>query len=500
MAPPPTSGPQQRRLLQAAADGDLRLFKSIASALDGGKGRVKEAVEAVRNCGAGALHTAAGRGRTPMCAYLVEELGVDVNAADDKGATPLTYALRWRAVDTVRYLFDHGADAEKPGEQGFTPLHVAAGAGLCEMIEVLLSKGADVNCFSYRGTLLHSAIIGKQVAAVKLLLDHHADCNKPVSLHYTPLIAALHARSLKCVKLLIEAGADAKGVPPLTPLVVAANDGLTDFYEPLLRAGADPDVRDDGGQLPIEIAARNNRRKDVEILFPVTSHIPYVRDWSVDGILAYVKSVPKEEDDPLYKMGPAYLKLEGTKAYKRKDYVSAINFYSMAIKLNPGDVTLHSNKSLCWINLGEGDKALEDAEFCRMIRPDWPKACYRQGAAQMLLKNYEKACEAFQDGLKLDPTNVEIENALRVRFREPEVRQCDMKQASMDVLLLAYSVRPVKCPTHSAQDPICGSVDECVQECGDEGYHFGMCSHCKCFCFNCSSSLDAKPAPGALSP
>uniref|UniRef100_A0A453MHA8 Uncharacterized protein n=1 Tax=Aegilops tauschii subsp. strangulata TaxID=200361 RepID=A0A453MHA8_AEGTS len=189
--------------------------------------------------------------------------------------------------------------------------------------------GADVNCFSYRGTLLHSAIIGKQVAAVKLLLDHHADCNKPVSLHYTPLIAALHARSLKCVKLLIEAGADAKGVPPLTPLVVAANDGLTDFYEPLLRAGADPDVRDDGGQLPIEIAARNNRRKDVEILFPVTSHIPYVRDWSVDGILAYVKSVPKEEDDPLYKMGPAYLKLEGTKAYKRKDYVSAINFYSM---------------------------------------------------------------------------------------------------------------------------------------------------------------------------
>uniref|UniRef100_A0A453MHB7 Uncharacterized protein n=1 Tax=Aegilops tauschii subsp. strangulata TaxID=200361 RepID=A0A453MHB7_AEGTS len=62
------------------------------------------------------------------------------------------------------------------------------------------------------------------------------------------------------------------------------------------------------------------------------------------------------------------------------------------------------------------------------------------------------------------------------------------------------AVRPVKCPTHSAQDPICGSVDECVQECGDEGYHFGMCSHCKCFCFNCSSSLDAKPAPGALSP
>ncbi|CAN6231694.1 unnamed protein product [Urochloa humidicola] len=386
MAPPLTGGPgtPKRRLLQAAADGDLRLFKRIAGALDGGKGRIGEAVEAVRDCGAGALHVAAGRGRMSVCAYLVDELHVDVGAVDESGETPLAYALRSVSVETVRFLLDHGADPNKPGEHGLTALHVAAGAGMCEMIEALLSKGADVDSFSHCGMPLHTAIIGKQDAAVKILLDHHAD-----------------------------AGADVKGVGQLTPLIVAANEGLIDFYKCLLDAGVDPDVRDDGGLLPIEIAAHNNRRKDVEILLPVTSRIPYVPDWTVDGILAYVKSVPKEEDDPLYKMGPAYLKSEGSKAYKRKDYVSAVNFYSMAIKLDPSDVTLHSNKSLCWVNLGDGEKALLDAEFCRMMRPDWPKACYRQGAAHMLLKDYEKACDAFLDGLKLDPTNVEIENALR---------------------------------------------------------------------------------------
>ncbi|GJM85040.1 hypothetical protein PR202_ga00768 [Eleusine coracana subsp. coracana] len=304
----------------------------------------------------------------------------------DTGDAPLAHAVRGYKVDTVRYLLDHGADPNKPGEHGCTALHVAAGAGMCEVIQVLLSKGADVDSFSYCGAPLHAAIIGKQDAALK--------CNKALPIYYTPLIAALHVHSLKCVKLLIKAGADVKGVGQLTPLIAAANDGLTDFYKCLLEAGADPNVRDDGGQLPIEIAARNNRRKDVEILFPVTSRIPYVRDWSVDGILAYVKAVPKEEDDPLYKMGPDYLKPEGSKEYKRKDYVSAVNFYSM-------------------INLGEGDKALADAELCRMLRPDWPKACYRQGSAQMLLKNYEKACDAFLDGLKLDPGNAEIENALR---------------------------------------------------------------------------------------
>lgn len=45
------------------------------------------------------------------------------------------------------------------------------------------------------------------------------------------------------------------------------------------------------GRAPIEIAARSGRREDVEILFPVTSRIPNVRDWSVDGIIRYVKSV-----------------------------------------------------------------------------------------------------------------------------------------------------------------------------------------------------------------
>jgi hypothetical protein len=45
------------------------------------------------------------------------------------------------------------------------------------------------------------------------------------------------------------------------------------------------------GLLPIEIAAFENRWKDVEILFRVTSRIPSVHDWSVDGVLTYVKSL-----------------------------------------------------------------------------------------------------------------------------------------------------------------------------------------------------------------
>lgn len=65
------------------------LSAGIASALaDGGKGRIREAVEAVRDdlIGDGALHVAAAHGRTRVCAYLVEELHMDVNAAAVSGA------------------------------------------------------------------------------------------------------------------------------------------------------------------------------------------------------------------------------------------------------------------------------------------------------------------------------------------------------------------------------------------------------------------------------
>jgi len=122
--------------------------------------------------------------------------------------------------------------------------------------------------------------------------------------------------------------------------------------------------------------------------------------------------MPSLEDDPVYGMEPADMKLEGSKAYKRKDYVTAAKLFFMAARHFPDDATLLSNRSLCWLKLGEGDRALMDAQLCRMKRPGWAKACYLQGAAQMLLKDYEKACDAFLDGLKLDPANVEIDKAL----------------------------------------------------------------------------------------
>ncbi|EEE57023.1 hypothetical protein OsJ_06799 [Oryza sativa Japonica Group] len=294
-------------------------------------------------------------------------------------------------------------------------------AGECEIAKILLSRGAHVDSFSSHGTPLHLSAFCQQDGVMKILLDHHADFNKLLKPVFTPLIMALNAGSLKCVVLLLKAGADVKGVGTVTPLITAANNGQTDFYKCLLEAGADPNVPDEFGHLPIELAAYNNRRKDVEILLPVTSRIPSVCDWSVDGVISYVKSCPSVEDDPMYKMSPADMKLAASEAYRRQDYITAMKLYTRLTDICPHDATLFSNRSLCWLKMGAGVNALQDAQICRLMHSDWSKACYLEGAAQMLLKDFEKACDAFFDGLKLDPASDEIAEALRKSFESLKI-------------------------------------------------------------------------------
>jgi hypothetical protein len=57
-----------------------------------------------------------------------------------------------------------------------------------------------------------------------------------------------------------------------------------------------------------------------------------------------------------------------------------------AMEEDPFDATLFSNWSLCWLRMNEGDRALEDAQQCKLMCPNWSKAWYREGAALSLLK------------------------------------------------------------------------------------------------------------------
>ncbi|RZC83795.1 hypothetical protein C5167_046576 [Papaver somniferum] len=85
----------------------------------------------------------------------------------------------------------------------------------------------------------------------------------------------------------------------------------------------------------------------------------------------------------------------------------------MANEIDPHAAIILSNRSMCLARMKEGTEALEDANACISLRPDWPKAYYRAGVAYTLLRRYSDAQKAFLDGLKLSPNNQELKDAFR---------------------------------------------------------------------------------------
>jgi ankyrin repeat protein len=99
-----------------------------------------------------------------------------LRATGAKSTTPLNYAIRAGETEIVELLLTKGADVNLPDDIGFTPLHCAAGRGDKPIVEFLLAKGASVNTKAYGGvTPLHMAVNSRRKEVVELLVGRGAD-------------------------------------------------------------------------------------------------------------------------------------------------------------------------------------------------------------------------------------------------------------------------------------------------------------------------------------
>jgi ankyrin repeat protein len=151
-------------------------------------------------------------------------------------------------------------------------LHGATENGNKAMVELLLSRGADVNAADGFGrTALHIAAEKGFLAVAEVLLAHHADLNARDSQsngERTPLHLAAERGNVEMLKWLIARGADinARSKNGSTPLGDAASAGQLDSIRVLLAAKADPDNADNYGRTPMSYAAEGNNLEVVKIL------------------------------------------------------------------------------------------------------------------------------------------------------------------------------------------------------------------------------------------
>lgn len=115
-------------------------------------------------------------------------------------------------------------------------------------------------------------------------------------------------------------------------------------------------------------------------------------------------------------MSVADFKNKGNAAFKAQNYTEAIANYTKAIDIDPASTeagALYSNRAACFTSLNQLDKALQDAESCIHVRPDWLKGYFRKGVALEKLNRLDEALRAFQDALKVENGNAEVQEKLQ---------------------------------------------------------------------------------------
>ncbi len=158
------------------------------------------------------------------------------NAGKRYRETPLHFAARSNAQETVELLIEKGAAIDAKNVLGATPLYAAAGQDALATTKLLIEKSAAINAGNiYGNTPLHSAALSNSPGTTKLLASRDADVNVKNMFGNTPLHDA------------------------------AARNNLAAAKE-LLAQGTDKNLQNNAGETPLELAEKANHAEIIQAL------------------------------------------------------------------------------------------------------------------------------------------------------------------------------------------------------------------------------------------
>jgi ankyrin repeat protein len=267
----------------ACASASIAANESLARLIQSG-----DRAAALASIHAGAdVNAAQGDGTTPLhwAVYKVDaelvglllERGAKADVLNKYGSSPLAEAVKIADAKLVRMLLDAGANVESPNQDGQTALMLAARTGALDVAKLLVERGADVN--AKEGWRAQTALMwaadgdfpeivqlliaeGADVHARALANDWDAQITSEPRAQYRPtggltaLLYAARSGCTRCVRSLLEAGADIDQPNPdgVTPLMVAIDNFRYDTARLLLDRGANPHTWDWWGRTPLYVA------------------------------------------------------------------------------------------------------------------------------------------------------------------------------------------------------------------------------------------------------
>lgn len=202
--------------------------------------------------------------------FVQKALGEDTTLVDTEDPedeiyyTPLlSFAVAGRQRQVVKFLLGRGASVSR---YSFQLLFIAAHMNDISILRLLLGAGADP---SVADSQLWMATDDMEI--IEELVSHGLAANQRPYHGLHPLMYACRGdkrKNLVKVSRLVELGADLDAQSPdgRTALHYAARSDNVEVVELLLVSGANDRLRNDGGQLALDVARKHGHGRTIEIL------------------------------------------------------------------------------------------------------------------------------------------------------------------------------------------------------------------------------------------
>ena len=193
-----------------------------------------------------------------------------MNSSNKCKESPLIAAARGNHILCVSELVNNSSPLGSPchinqnDNVGKTSLSIAAKRGFDDLVELLISSGADVNSRDLFGiSALMYACKNKRDKCVALLLESGADTDVIDGNGNTSLLHATKSGATKSVELLIQKGADVNitNKKQRTALILAAKNGNESCVKLITEAGADVNASDRNQYTALMWATRQGQDK-----------------------------------------------------------------------------------------------------------------------------------------------------------------------------------------------------------------------------------------------
>ncbi|CEP61809.1 protein channel TOM70 LALA0_S04e01200g [Lachancea lanzarotensis] len=159
------------------------------------------------------------------------------------------------------------------------------------------------------------------------------------------------------------------------------------YYQQLQQTKQTSGKEDQGEAKELEGESKSGKKKKKSKRKPQTSSAPaYPVDANGEPDLSNVAGLSEQEKDKI----AVGLKDKGNEFFKSQKFHDAIQFYTLAIDVK-NDPVFYSNRSACYVSLGEQEKVVEDTTAALKLKPDYSKCLLRRATANESLGNFADA-------------------------------------------------------------------------------------------------------------